>query len=743
MLLLIETITMDSDIYIKIISKIETSTGIQFRYYQKRYVKRRIKSRIKKLKLTSEENYYHYLQSHPKEVDTFLDNFTINYSYFFRNYDVFEKIIAKLDELNLKNMDNLNIWSCPCASGEEPYSLAILIEEKKKTIKNFPEYTIFASDINPRAINNALKGIYGTHALAEMPEPYKNNYFTKISQNPPQYQLNKEIRNKVQFLNEDITMGHKKSLNYHVILCRNFIIYINRHYREMLLNNLQAHLHPEGILVLGKTESLQDTYGFVLIDPIDKFYIIEQKTQLQTEKDDLLQKINKKILKEKKYRESLKQQMKKVETGEHGSIVGSLNNNSLKKEYIDTNIKLNNHLYELKKPMNSKQNSYYNHIKLSKSPIEKKIQNQVIIPVLSSPKNNIPTKAFSPLQTNTEQNEVYLDRSSFHNLEKIPTEQDVRNLTSQIADKRLKLEKLREQIQIELDYINDQREHLQKEISTFQSKKESFEYEKRQYTLELQWFEEQKAQLEREKKEFGERVKEFNNKIQEFDAKVQKFYNEQTGREEKRNKEKELVREKERTSENERKLQKTIQKNIKKKDTINNYPKSREKTVAPPLKEHTLPLGKYIVINKNKNKEYIKSLSIYGLGSTYVLVLFDEDNGIYCMSHVLFSKYKHSSPLKAPEKPFQYATHCVPYLIKKMLLKGSSEKNLKAYIIGGAQIFNRNYTSIKKCFEILKEQLSHYNVALEKKNIGGKMIREVNFDLLSTKLSIITHIPQN
>jgi chemotaxis protein methyltransferase CheR len=103
------------------------------------------------------------------EIERFLDNFTINYSYFFRNYEIFKRIGELLEKYQLTKNSLIKVWSCPCANGEEPYSLGILFEELKAENSDFPEYKIVASDINSQAIKKAKKGIYGKHALHEIP----------------------------------------------------------------------------------------------------------------------------------------------------------------------------------------------------------------------------------------------------------------------------------------------------------------------------------------------------------------------------------------------------------------------------------------------------------------------------------------------------------------------------------------------------------------------------------------------
>jgi chemotaxis methyl-accepting protein methylase/chemotaxis receptor (MCP) glutamine deamidase CheD len=670
----INSLDIDSDIYIKIISKIEASTGIKFKYYQKKFIKRRIKSRIQQLKLSSDSAYNRYLKIHPKEIDIFLDNFTINYSYFFRNYVVYENIIQQIEAFNLISKDTLKIWSCPCASGEEPYSIAMILEEKKKYKSDFPEYKIIASDINPRAIDNAIQGKYGKHALTETPNLYKRKYFTKVSSNPPKYQISNEIRNKVEFINEDITLGHAKPHKYHLIFCRNFIIYINRTYRKMLLNNLESLLHDQGLLVLGKTETINSRNGFRSIDSNNKYYM----------------KKNSKLKPSQKNSGDISSYQSKYKISE---VSMSYKNNKFPEEEEIRLEKLNRDIKKLKIDNN--------HSSFSKSGFPTKRESKKDI----SSKKNKKNKNKKHLIDNKTSKMINITRKP-KNLEEIPQDPEAikkLNLTestknSELSEEKEDFEDLRKKIEIELEYINKQRAQLHKQISTFQRKKERFKYEKNQYEQELRWFKKQKEKFAREKTQFEEKVRAFNNE-----------------------------KEKMKKQKNKQKTIPNIEKPIKKKAQKSH------------LKDYTLPLGKSIIINFNNNEQKIKSVSLYGIGSTYVLILYDDKNKVYAMSHVLFSTYKQKNKKKKPKKPSQYASYTVPYLIKKMLLKGASEKNIHAYVIGGAQIFKEERPSIKTTFEIFERELQYYKVHLVKKDIGGSLKRDIKFDLLKNQLSINNH----
>lgn len=285
-----------------LLNQLKNQTGIEFNCYRRNFLERRIKSRMIRLGLTTDQSYFDYILSNPQEIDLFLERFTINYSYFFRNIEIFEKLreiilacksdkyqnasdnFDYLSHLSLYDKvrrdyaykDNgLKIWSCPCAAGEEPYSIVMLLEELKKEIHDFPNYKINASDIDKNAIKMAKIGVYGEESLKEIPHNYNSTYFTKVYDRlGHKYLICNDVKRKVEFLIEDVTKGHSKDHKFDIIFCRYLLIYINRDFRENLLRIIENHLVPGGLLVLGKTETLLNSkLNFKLIDGRNHFYI--------------------------------------------------------------------------------------------------------------------------------------------------------------------------------------------------------------------------------------------------------------------------------------------------------------------------------------------------------------------------------------------------------------------------------------------------------------------------------------
>ncbi|MFX1340054.1 MAG: CheR family methyltransferase [Promethearchaeota archaeon] len=299
--------------------KLKDATGIKFEYYQRKFLERRIHFRVKNLDINSYQEYINYLASNPNEINHFLDKFTINYTYFFRNYEVFERFEEFIRQYVSDLKRPIRIWSAPCASGEEPYSIAILFNKLKSKIINFPDYEIVASDIDKTALKIARAGVYGEYSIHEVPKNYLETHFTKLdTQLGPKFKISNEIKNKVEFFEEDIIRGHKTNTKYDVIFCRNLLIYINGESKEKLLRTLENHLVQGGLLILGKTEMLVNVQSnFKSIDTNNHFYVknklnqkitISQKSQkptkIQINKKEIKHKVEKKVIKRENSRKS-------------------------------------------------------------------------------------------------------------------------------------------------------------------------------------------------------------------------------------------------------------------------------------------------------------------------------------------------------------------------------------------------------------------------------------------------------
>lgn len=254
-----------SDIDLKRLSEfIYTYSGIKMPPAKKALLEGRLKKRIKQLRIKTYKDYCDYVfsdQGMKNEVIHMVDSITTNKTDFFREPRHFEFITKIILPDLLKHSENkeinLKIWSAACSSGEEAYSLAMLLSNfaEKRTGLN---YSILASDISTNVLFKALMGIYDTERTTPIPVIFRKKYLMR-SKDP----LKKQVRiipalrerilfKRINLMDENLPVV--KDLD--MIFCRNAIIYFDRITQEKVINNLCRHLKPGGHLFLGHSETL-------------------------------------------------------------------------------------------------------------------------------------------------------------------------------------------------------------------------------------------------------------------------------------------------------------------------------------------------------------------------------------------------------------------------------------------------------------------------------------------------------
>lgn len=246
----------------KIIGLLKKQRGFDFSGYRDTMLESRIQ---KRLESTGRKDYYEYLEylkQQPAEFDNLIDVLMINVSSFFRNsltFDYLEKIILpELFQTKLKTKDNnLRIWSAGCSFGEEPYSMAMLLNEYLDKEETSVSSTIFATDIDKKALLYADRGSYNINRFAEIKHGLLNKYFTKEGN---KYKIDPAIKNKVQFsfydmLDKNRTVPPESIYGgFDIVLCRNVLIYFEPEYQKIIFNKLYKSLNQNGYLILGEAE---------------------------------------------------------------------------------------------------------------------------------------------------------------------------------------------------------------------------------------------------------------------------------------------------------------------------------------------------------------------------------------------------------------------------------------------------------------------------------------------------------
>ena len=225
-------------------------TGVNLDYYKEKQMKRRIDSLIRKNKFEGYFDYLANLRDNVKLFNEFINYLTINVSEFYRNpeqWDVFKNDI--LPRLFNKNT-NLKIWSTACATGEEPYTTAMII--KSAFNDNRHNVNIIGTDLDDDAIEKAKQGIYTFKSVEKLPKEYLENYFIKIGE---YYKIKDDIKRCVRFGHLDLLRDPYPE-NCDIIICRNVIIYFTEEAKKYVYAKLSEALCPNGVLFVGSTEQI-------------------------------------------------------------------------------------------------------------------------------------------------------------------------------------------------------------------------------------------------------------------------------------------------------------------------------------------------------------------------------------------------------------------------------------------------------------------------------------------------------
>ncbi len=195
----------------------------------------------------------------PEQLDVLANNLTVGETYFFRDkpvLDIFKsKIIPELLAERFGKNQSLSFWSAGCCTGEEPYTIAMLLCEIVPELQNW-HISILATDINPRFLEKAKAGIYGNWSFRETPENLKSKYFQRIGN---QWQISDEIRSMVVFkqlnLVEDTYPSvHNFTLNIDVVFCRNVLMYFTNDLISLVGHRFFDALNPQGWLITSAVE---------------------------------------------------------------------------------------------------------------------------------------------------------------------------------------------------------------------------------------------------------------------------------------------------------------------------------------------------------------------------------------------------------------------------------------------------------------------------------------------------------
>jgi chemotaxis protein methyltransferase CheR len=250
---------LPDDVFRLMRDQIYKRTGMWFSDSSKYLLQKRLSPRAKELNFDTFQQYFYFLQYDPRadaEFDQIYDLVTTNETYFFREPAQLTAFTEEIvpDILERKSIKKVRIWSAGCSSGEEPYSLAMLLQELGWF--NRAAFEIFASDLNQQVLARARKGHYRESAFRATDPSIRDKYFARESDGS--WKISDEIRNRISFGRLNLYDEGRVSLvgNLDVILCRNVIIYFDDSSKKVVVNSFYNRLLEGGYLLLGHSESL-------------------------------------------------------------------------------------------------------------------------------------------------------------------------------------------------------------------------------------------------------------------------------------------------------------------------------------------------------------------------------------------------------------------------------------------------------------------------------------------------------
>ncbi|MBU6079514.1 protein-glutamate O-methyltransferase CheR [Allobacillus halotolerans] len=246
--------------YTEFVRSIKQQTGIDLGLYKEKQMKRRLTSLRDKRGFDTFSGYFDAVKNNRDLLTELLDRMTINVSEFFRNRSRWDRLKFNLLPELIKDKNQINVWSAACSTGEEPYTLAILLHE----FLRWDQMKILATDLDETVLHKAQQGIYHERSLKEVTTGQKRKYF---HQNSQVFQVNNALKEVISFKQHNLLADPYTGM-YDLICCRNVLIYFTDEAKTKIYTQFANHLKQGGILFVGSTEQIfqPEKYGLQAID---------------------------------------------------------------------------------------------------------------------------------------------------------------------------------------------------------------------------------------------------------------------------------------------------------------------------------------------------------------------------------------------------------------------------------------------------------------------------------------------
>lgn len=254
---------LDEKSFMRFADELRKKIGFDMSGYKVERMKRRVDLLMRKYEFEDYMEYLNLMIGDPARQKEFFDRITINVTEFFRNPERWDRYGSYISELMSKSSGG-TLWSAGCATGEEPYSMGIMLEELHAP----SGFRILASDLDSRALETAGRGVYESQALKNVKAPILSKYFTKIDET--HYAISEKVKRRITFKRQNI-LGDSFEKDLTSILCRNVVIYFEMDAKEKLYEHFAASLKKGGILFVGGTERIFNSRKIGL-EPVEPFF---------------------------------------------------------------------------------------------------------------------------------------------------------------------------------------------------------------------------------------------------------------------------------------------------------------------------------------------------------------------------------------------------------------------------------------------------------------------------------------
>lgn len=231
-------------------------TGISLAPSKKALIVSRLSKRLREYELHSFSEYLQLIaqDEHKREFQMAIDLLTTNETYFFREPKHFQFLRQVAEEFKSSGGESFRVWSAACSSGQEPYSIAMVLED----CLGSRQWDIMASDISTKVLANASKGLYPIEQAEQIPKQFLTKFCLKgVGAMAGQFLLEQRVRQKIQFFHGNLNTDLPKIGVFDVIFLRNVMIYFDVETKRQVVKRIQALLKPGGYLLIGHSESLQ------------------------------------------------------------------------------------------------------------------------------------------------------------------------------------------------------------------------------------------------------------------------------------------------------------------------------------------------------------------------------------------------------------------------------------------------------------------------------------------------------